>query len=243
MGKVFGVVSGKGGVGKSTVSVGLGLALASTGKTVLLVDMDEGLRCLDLLLGVDETAVFDLSDILSGKDIEDAVYTSAQSDKIFLIPAPLKAGSVDSESFSDFALKVKELYDIVIFDFPAGINLEFYKALPQGTLFLTVAVPDPVSVRDAAAISDLLYDASLEARLIINRFKYKLKKKLRFKNIDEIIDSASLRLVGVIPESDEISIFSITRSLPKKCKAFKAFIRIAERLTGDERLLPKMKKI
>ena len=74
MGKVFAVTFGKGGVGKSTVSIGLALAFCAKAKKVLLVDMDEGLRCLDLMLGVDKSTVFDLSDILLGKDIEDAVY-------------------------------------------------------------------------------------------------------------------------------------------------------------------------
>ena len=88
MGKVFGTVSGKGGVGKSTVSVGLGMSFANQGKKVLLVDMDEGLRCLDLLLGVDRIAVFDLADVLKGKEIESAVYKSTLQNGLFLIPAP-----------------------------------------------------------------------------------------------------------------------------------------------------------
>ena len=76
MGKVFGITSGKGEVSKSTVSVGLALAFADLGEKVLLVDMDEGLSCLDLLLNVDKTAVFDLSDVLSGTDLNDAIYPS-----------------------------------------------------------------------------------------------------------------------------------------------------------------------
>ena len=64
MGKIFAITSGKGGVGKSTVSAGLSLALSSLGYKVLLVDMDEGLRCLDLMLGIDNQVVLDLSDIL-----------------------------------------------------------------------------------------------------------------------------------------------------------------------------------
>ncbi len=243
MGKVFGIVSGKGGVGKSTISVGLGLAFAQKGNSVLLVDMDEGLRCLDLLLGIESQTVFDLSDVLSGKEIEAAVYTSVFDDNLKLIPAPDKTDVIKPEQLEQFAKSVSDIYDIVIFDFAAGIDTELYKALPKDTLFLTVAVPDPVSVRDAAAISQALTESSQMARLIINRFKYKIKRKLRFKNIDDIIDSAYLRLVGIVPESDEISIFSLTHRLPKKCRAAKAFTRIAKRLSGEAELLPKIKKI
>ena len=96
MGKVFGITSGKGGVGKSTVSVGLALAFADLGEKVLLVDMDEGLRCLDLMLNVDKTAVFDLSDVLSGTDLNDAIYPSPLNENISLIPAPSRVGLVDA---------------------------------------------------------------------------------------------------------------------------------------------------
>ncbi len=243
MGKVFGVVSGKGGVGKSTISVGLGLCLAQKGYKVLLVDMDEGLRCLDLLLGVDKTVVFDLSDILNGKDIGDAVYESAIQNGLFLIPAAQKTGDFNSEAFSSFVSRLEVMYDVVIFDFPAGIDIPIYKCLPDDTQFLTVAVPDPISVRDASAIADELSSNSINSRLIINRFKYKIKRKYRFKNIDDIIDSATLQLIGIVPESDEVRVFSLTHSLPKRSNVMKAFTRIATRMMGESTLLPKIKKI
>ena len=243
MGKVFGVVSGKGGVGKSTVSVGLGLSLAQSGRKVLLVDMDEGLRCLDLLLAVDKTVVFDLSDIIGGKDIGDALYESGIQKGLFLIPAPQKIGDLDKEIFTSFVLAVKEMFDVVIFDFPAGIDIPIYKCLPTDTQFLTVAVPDPVSIRDASAISFELLESSINSRLIINRFKYKVKKKYRFKNIDDIIDSASLRLIGIVPESDEVRVFALTHALPKRSNVMRAFSRIGKRMMGENILLPKIKKI
>lgn len=243
MGKVLATVSGKGGVGKSTIAVGLGVAFARKGCKVLLVDMDEGLRCLDLMLGADKTAVFDLSDVLSGKEIEDAVYSCTFQDGLFLIPAPAKTGLIDNTALKKFSLSVKDMFDIVIFDFPAGIDTEQYLSLPKDTLFLTVAVPDPVSVRDAAYLSDVLYEQKLSARLVINRFIYKQKRKLRFKNIDEIIDTASLRLVGIVPESDEMSLFSLKHKLPKRSKVFRSLLRISDRLEGKSRLLPKIKKI
>ncbi|MBO7243566.1 MAG: P-loop NTPase, partial [Alistipes sp.] len=70
--------SGKGGTGKSTFSVGLALAFKKMGKSVLMIDMDSGLRCLDLLLGVDENVVFDISDALLGKPLEACVLSSTR---------------------------------------------------------------------------------------------------------------------------------------------------------------------
>ncbi len=243
MGKVFAVTSGKGGVGKSTVSVGLGIAFCQKGKNVLLVDMDEGLRCLDLMLGLDKSTVFDLSDILMGKEPEEATYQSEFFPNLHLIPAPSNVGMLDYFIFSSFASKVCEMFDIVIFDFPAGINTPLYSCLPKETTFLTVAVPDPVSVRDAGAVSDALREVGITARLIINRFINKQSGKYRFKNIDEIIDGSALRLIGIVPESEELRLISLKHKISRRSKALKAFLRIAARLDGERLLLPKLKKI
>lgn len=243
MGRVLALTSGKGGVGKSTVSVGLGFAFCKMGKKVLLVDMDEGLRCLDLILGIDHSTVFDLSDILSGAELDSAIYKVNEKDELYLIPAPAKAGKINLSEFSSLSEKLSQSFDIVIFDFPAGINIPLYSALPENSLFLTVAVPDPVSVRDAGTLSDVLYEANLNAGLIINKFTAKQKGKYRFKNIDEIIDGAFLRLYGIVPESDSLKIISLTHFIPKHSRPQKAFYRIASRIEGERLLLPNIKKI
>ncbi len=243
MGKVFAVTSGKGGVGKSTVSVGLGLAFCNIGKTVLLVDMDEGLRCLDLMLGIDGETVIDLADILTGRELEDALYSCPLHDNLKLIPAPSDIGRIDAYSLAIFAKEAAQEFDIVIFDFPAGINIALYSALEKSSLFLTVAVPDPISIRDAGAVASELAKADISARLIINRFVYKQSKKMKHKNIDGIIDAASLRLIGIIPESEELSMLSLKHKLRKKGKAMAAFTRLARRLDSEHILLPRLKKI
>ena len=243
MSKVFAVTSGKGGVGKSTVSVGIATSFCRINKKVLLVDMDEGFRCLDLMLGIDDATVFDLADVLNGREIFDAVYTCKSAEGLSLIPAPAKKGLINPEDFKNFVLDAAEKFDIVIIDFPAGIDIPLYTALPNDTVFLTVAVPDPVSIRDASVISGNLAEYSLSARLIINRFIYRQSRKISFKNIDSIIDSASLRLIGIVPESEELLTLSQTHNIPKRSRAALAFNRISSRLMGENVLLPKLKKI
>ena len=218
MSQVFAVTSGKGGVGKSTVSVGLAYAFLKLNKKVLIVDMDEGLRCLDLMLGVDKSAVFDLSDILMGKEIDDAVYKVDGANGLYLIPAPAQIGKIDAFAFSVFAENAAALYDTVIFDFPAGMDFSLYGCLPKETLFLTVAVPDPVSVRDAAAVSSRLNEISCPSRLIINNFTYSLVKRNLHRNIDDIIDGSGLQLVGVIPHSEELAVISVTHKIKPRGK-------------------------
>lgn len=243
MGQVFAVTSGKGGVGKSTVAVGLAFAFTKLNKRTLLVDMDEGLRCLDLMLGADKSAVFDLSDILMGRDMSDAVYKAENTDGLYLIPAPSDIGKIDAFSFSVFAKQAAEEFDTVIFDFPAGIDFSLYSCLPEDSLFLTVAVPDPVSVRDAAAVSRKLSDISCNSRLIINNFTYSLIKHGIFQNIDSMIDSAGLQLLGVVPHSEELMLLSVRHNIKPNGKPMAAFLRIAKRLCGEHILLPKPKRI
>ena len=241
MGKVFAITSGKGGVGKSTVSTGLSLALSSLGHRVLLVDMDEGLRCLDLMLGIESEIVLDLSDILGGRDINDATYKV--NENLFLIPAPLKLGLIDAFSLANFANQAQGMYDVVIFDFPAGIDFSLYSSLPKDTLFLTVAFPDSVTIRDAAVVSNLLAKKGCRSRLIINRFDYKLSKHKYYKNIDAIIDESQLQLIGIVPLSEKLQLLSLGQKLKVKNKSMKALIRISKRLMGEQVLLPKIKKI
>ena len=242
MSRIFATTSGKGGVGKSSVATGLGFAFSSLGKSTLLIDMDEGLRCLDLLLGVDSQTVLDLADALDSKDISDIAYP-CKKDNLFLLPAPLKVGKITPEGLKEFTSKAENIYDIIIFDFPAGLDFTLYEALPQKTVFLCVANPDPVSVRDASFTGEKLHEMGLSARLIINRFDIKTHFKHKQKNIDGIIDTASLRLLGIVPESKEITLLPLKHSFKKRKNVNKAFSRIAERLLDKNIPLERLKKI
>ncbi|MBE6732534.1 MAG: septum site-determining protein MinD [Ruminococcaceae bacterium] len=243
MGYCYAITSGKGGTGKSTIAACLALAFSNSGKRTLLIDMDEGLRCLDIMLGIESEIVFDLSDILEDRDIDDAVYSVPNADNLWLIPAPRTTGKIDSEKFKEFCSSVIKDYEVLIFDFPAGMDFSLYSHLPKSTVVLAVCNPDPVSVRDAAAVCENLPFDSLHTRLIINKFHYKTIFKGIYENIDNIIDNSGFRLVGVVPESDELSFFSINHKIKKKGRAMSAFRRITDRLCGMHIALPKPKKI
>ena len=84
------ITSGKGGVGKSTVAVGLGSALAQRGRRVLLVDCDAGLRSLDRMTGAEENLAFDMADVVFARcSPAEAIYPCGGDEGLFCCPLPL----------------------------------------------------------------------------------------------------------------------------------------------------------
>lgn len=243
MGLKLAITSGKGGTGKSTVSTSLSLAFSSLGKTVLLIDADEGLRCLDLMLGIDTEIVFDLSDILGKDDFSDAVYQCSYNNNIHLIPAPANVGKINCDDLKNLIEKVCTGYDVVIIDFPAGIDFSLYKTLGKDAVFITVCNPDPVSVRDASCVCRNLPKTLKHPQVILNKFDAKLIKNGTYDNIDGIIDTSGMQLLGVVPNTSELMLLPINHKLKKRGKSFKAFIRISKRLLNNEVRLPKLKKL
>ncbi len=243
MGRIFAVVSGKGGTGKSTVSVGLAAAFSAFGHRVLVIDLDTGLRCLDMLLGVEEEIVFDLGDVLAGREVSDAVYGVPYLDKVKMIPAPQNTAPIDSGKFSALLDEVSGDYDIVLLDFPAGLDISMMSALSNQVKFITVCTPDPISVRDAAAVCGALETIGASTRLIINKFSTDSIKNGMAVNIDDVIDNTGIRLIGIVPQSGELSQLCVKHKIPKRCKALRALLRITERLCGTDVRLPDPKKI
>lgn len=242
MGRLFATLSGKGGVGKSSFCVMLARALAKHGK-VLLIDMDTGLSCLDLMLKVDDKVVFNLNDLLKNERELSEVVVSCE-ENIDLIPAPEE--KCESKVLRNFLFNLTEEYDFVIADFPAGKNTELINGMPLYCEFLVVSKPDPVSLRDAEILSGDISDEYLSKRLIINNFILKDMQKAkgiaRF-SIDDIIDKTKIRLLGIIPYEKEVGILQSGKKLKNRSRAKKSVERIKQRILGRRMPLPKLKKI
>lgn len=234
-------VSGKGGTGKSTVSSGLAIAAALLEKKVLLIDLDSGLRCLDIILGIDEKTVFDLSDALAAGDLKKSAYTAANYKNISLVPAPALPDKIDFPKLAGLIKQVEKEYDFVILDFPAGADFDGYNVFKKAA-FLIVSGADGVSTRDASVISRGII-SDKPPRLIINRFDSDLIKYGVYENVDGIIDGSATRLIGIVPADSELLLLSKTHKLKPKGRALKSLSRIIRRISGENVPLPDLKRI
>lgn len=233
MAKKIIIASGKGGVGKSSVTVSLARALSATGKTVLCIDCDIGLRSLDLLFGISKDLVFDWGDIvLENCEKEKAVM---QSGDIRVLAAPLSTdASFTPDAMRAMVMQFDEEYDYILIDAPAGISEDFRFAAAMADAGIIVATPDEVCLRSASRAADTLRALGVaELRLIINRFHRAAVEHNFLMNVDESIDRTGVQLLGVVPEDAEI-MFRLPRGekLPKKSNAALALQRIADRMEG-----------
>ena len=228
-------VSGKGGVGKSSVALGIARSMSEKGLRVLLADFDIGLRSLDLMLGVSETVVFDWGDVLLGRcSIKDAVINKGT---LAFFPAP----TAYDEAFTPEEIKklfevLDADFDFMLFDAPAGLGKVFELACAPAQKAVLVTTPDSVCVRSCSAAAAKVRALGLEnPYLIINRFIEKPVIKGRLLNIDDCIDSVSAKLTGVVPEDFAVVTSSVTGIQPdKNAPSSKAFNRICLRLNGEK---------
>ena len=147
------ITSGKGGVGKSTLAVGLGRALAKRGRRVLLVDCDAGLRSLDRMTGTEENLVFDMADVVFARCAPaEAIYPCGEAEGLFLLPAPLSGRGYDPSGGDEAAgAPASRYFDHVLLDSPAGVGGGFRSAACGADRAIVVCSPDPVCVRSAGA--------------------------------------------------------------------------------------------
>lgn len=243
MGQLLAVCSGKGGAGKSTVALWLARRLAARSRRVLLVDLDAGLRCLDIMLSVSEQIVFDLGDVLNGRPAQDAIINAPDCNGLSLLAAPAEEGVYAGKKLEEFTLLILPHYDYVIFDLPAGLDSPLYSCLPKCTKFLIVGGFEPLLIKDARIMGEKLEKLGFDFSLIINRFDPKQIKRGWVPNLDEIIDACCCPLIGIVPFDSHIPMCSIKGKPLKNGHSTKAFDRIASRIEGEILPILKPKKI
>lgn len=240
MGEVYVVTSGKGGVGKTTTVANLGAGLALTGKKVVLVDADIGLRNLDVVMGLENRIVFDLVDVTEGScRLKQALVKDKRFDNLFLLPAAQTRDktSVSPEQMRELCRDLARDFDYVFIDSPAGIERGFINAIAGAEKAIVVTTPEVSAVRDADRILGMLESAGkTDLRLLINRIRPEMVKRGEMMSIDDVIEILSVNLLGVIPE-DEYIIIATNRGEPAVSNptalASEAYKNIVKRLNGE----------
>ena len=240
MGEVIVVTSGKGGVGKTTSTANLGTALAMLGKSVAILDADIGLRNLDVVMGLENRIVYDIVDVVEENcRIKQALIKDKKFENLFLLPA---AQTKDKDAITPDQMKklsgeLKEMFDYVIIDCPAGIEQGFKNAIVGADRALVVTTPEISAVRDADRIIGLLEANGLnDPKLIINRIKPDMVKRGDMMNIEDMIDILAIDLIGVVPDHESI-VISTNKGEPVviegKSMAAQAYNNIAKRIIGE----------
>ena len=240
MGEVIVITSGKGGVGKTTTTANLGSSLAEAGKKVVLVDTDIGLRNLDVVMGLENRIVYDIVDVVEEKcKLRQALIKDKRFEELFLLPAAQTRDktAINEEQMKELTKKLKEDFDYILIDCPAGIEQGFKNAIAGADRAIVVTTAEISAIRDADRIIGLLESSEIRnPELIVNRLRPNMAKKGEMMEVDDIVDLLSVDLIGVVPD-DEYIITQTNKGEPviknKKAPSGKAYIEIARRILGE----------
>jgi septum site-determining protein MinD len=242
MTRIIVVTSGKGGVGKTTCTSNLGMALAQRGKKVVVVDADFGLRNLDLLLGLENRIVFTALDVLAGEcKIEKALVKDKRQPNLAMLAAAQNRSkeSITPDQMKELVQGLKGKCDFVIIDCPAGIEMGFQNAIAAAKEAIVVTTPEISAVRDADRVVGLLEANDIKnVKLLVNRLKAAMVQEDQMMSVQDVLDILAIPLLGVIPD-DERVIVSANRGEPlvleqKLSLAGIAFSNVARRILGEK---------
>ena len=237
MGKTIVIASGKGGTGKTMVSANLGATLSKRGYRVLLMDMDTGLRNLDLYLGLENNVVYDVTDVMNGVcRIKQAIIKDKTFPGLNLMAASPKRSTGDLTPLHMKVLceKLEEMFDYIIVDAPAGLDDDFMIALGAAEHVILVINPEIASMRDGELVRQLLlYEGRNNIHYIVNKLHLKLMKAGLAPSIEEVSRHIRKQIIGLIPYDENVHIstnLGIPIAFLEDHYIAKDFERIADRV-------------
>jgi septum site-determining protein MinD len=240
-GRVITITSGKGGVGKTTATANIGVALARRGQRVACVDADIGLRNLDVVMGLENRIVYDLVDVVEGRArLRQALIKDKRLPELQLLPAAQTRdkSAVNEKQMTKLCDDLKKEFDFVLIDSPAGIERGFKNSIAPADELLIIVTPEVSAVRDADRVIGLVEaNEKPSPKLIINRLRPAMVKRGEMMDTADVLEVLAIELIGIVPEDDTI-ITSTNKGQPvaleDRSAAGAAFTRIARRLLGED---------
>ncbi|MDR2137006.1 MAG: septum site-determining protein MinD [Synergistaceae bacterium] len=239
--RVIVITSGKGGVGKTTSTANIAVALAKAGRKVVAVDTDIGLRNLDMVMGLESRVVYNFIDVVEKncKLSQALVRDKRLGENLFLLPAAQTRtkDAVSPEQMAELCGQLRPDFDFVLLDCPAGIEGGFKNAAAGADEAIVVTTPEVPAVRDADRIIGMLESMGKSPiRLIINRFRAIMVQNNEMLSQEDILDILSIKLIGIVPEDDSV-VKATNRGEPltftQNSPAGHAYANIAARILGE----------
>ncbi len=211
MAEIIVVTSGKGGVGKTTSSAALGTGLALKGFKTVIIDFDVGLRNLDLIMGCERRVVYDFVNVINKEaSLRQTLIKDKKTENLFILPA---SQTRDKDALTQDGVQtvlndLKEDFDYIICDSPAGIEKGAQMALYYADVAIIVTNPEVSSVRDSDRILGILQSKSLRAEqgetvtehLLLTRYDPKRVGSGEMLSVSDVEDILAIPLLGVIPD-------------------------------------------
>ena len=240
MSEVIVITSGKGGVGKTTTTANVGTGLAQLNKKVVLIDTDIGLRNLDVVMGLENRIVYNLVDVVEGNcKIKQALIKDKKYPELYLLPSAQTRDktSVSPEQMKKLTDELREEFDYILLDCPAGIEQGFKNAIAGADRAIVVTTPEVSAIRDADRIIGLLEQNQIRTiDLIINRIRMDMVKRGDMMSVDDVTEILAVPLIGILPDDEQV-VIGTNQGEPViglDSKAGKGYLNICKRITGTE---------
>ena len=242
-GRAIVVTSGKGGVGKTTTTANLGVALAARGAKVVMIDADVGLRNLDLVLGLESRVRYHVLDVLEGKvPLADALVRDKRVETLYLLAAAQnrEKDEVATDAMMGLVEQLRGEFDYVLIDSPAGIEMGFKNAIAGADEAIVVCTPEVAAVRDVDRVVGLLGNR-ITVQLVVNRIRPALVRKGKMLSVDDVNAILRLPLLGVLSDAPDV-IVATNRGEPvalnETSETGAAYRAIAARIAGEDVAAP-----
>jgi septum site-determining protein MinD len=239
MGEVIVITSGKGGVGKTTITANLSIAISKMGKSVIAIDTDIGLRNLDVVMGLENNIVYNLVDVIEGNcRLKQAIIKDRRHNNLYLLPSAQAKdkNAITPQQMIELTNRLKTQFDYVLIDCPAGIEQGFQNAIAGATTAIVVTTPEVSAIRDADRIIGLLEkDGISPIHLLVNKLRPELIRRGDMMSGNDVFEILGTEIIGCV--NDDVNVVIATNrgeAIVDQANnsTGKAIINIASRLLG-----------